>query len=67
MARGLCVDCNYEGGLDPRGHCSRCGSEWTTGGSELTDFAQLENLDKMTVGGTETSDNFTTTGEYYLL
>jgi hypothetical protein len=53
--------------LDPRGDCSRCGSEWTTGGSELTDFAQLENLDKMTVGGTETSDNFTTTGEYYLL
>ena len=30
MARGLCVDCNYDGPLGPMGDCPRCGSEWTT-------------------------------------
>ncbi|HIA04672.1 MAG TPA: hypothetical protein EYN66_22725 [Myxococcales bacterium] len=67
MARGFCVDCNYQGALNPQGDCPRCGSEWTTGGSQLMGFAQLEDLDKMTIGGTDTSDDFTTTGEYYIL
>ncbi len=30
MARGFCVDCNYDGPLEPTGDCSRCGSSWTT-------------------------------------
>jgi hypothetical protein len=70
MARGFCVDCNYEGSLSPTGDCSRCGSEWTTGGStQHIDLAQFEDLDKMNLGGrvNEDTDLNITTGEFYIL
>jgi len=64
MARGFCVDCNYEGALNPMGDCPRCGSQWTTGPDELMDEELLEGLDSMNVGGTKT--DVTATGEFAL-
>ena len=46
MARGICIDCNYEGALNAQGDCPRCGSDWTDGsaGEHRRDEDQLDGL-----------------------
>ncbi len=44
MARGYCVDCNYDGPLSALGDCPRCGSDWTEKHVARRDEDQLDGL-----------------------
>ena len=56
MARGVCVDCNFNGTLSQTGCCPRCGSDWTTAASGMSDDTQLFGLDGASAGGGHVHD-----------
>lgn len=59
MARGYCVDCHYEGPLNPMGDCPRCGSDWTDSVADATrrDEDQLDGLLNASYSSRTTSED----------
>lgn len=67
MARGLCVDCNYDGPLEPMGDCPRCGSEWTTSSDKKRiDDDGLDSLLGRVTSSTYASESYGETPYYEL-